>query len=720
MPTPIQPKRTHTSSTASSSSTHAKPKATEAHAVGKATRKPAQDQDALAVGGRPLGIAPERALIGAGARRSSLVDVRAGVVGTTTTGVRGGATSAPTRADFDKLATREDKPGAAFAPTVKFLITDADTPNPKLYFIDGNQFDYHWDFATKGLGKSIPLEQFNKQTYWNDNRKNIAGYVVAHDNFVDGSDKGKFSVEFWASDTVHAKHVAEAFKLIDGAMPFAKGKLVYHPQSDTQEELAKDEATALKQARVPVMTTEKLFANVSYSPLNPGEGYGVLRIMKAGAGGPPPSVRDVCVYADPPPNDLAHVAGLITAQPQTPLSHTNLKAKQNDTPNAYIKGVADDPKVKALDGKIVHFKVTPEGYVLEEATQAQADKFLESQRPKKVQNAPRDLTRKSIVAFGDLGAKDARAFGAKSANLAELQKVLGKAVVPDGFGIPFSFYDAFMKHKSLDDVGAGSGKKISPYAYAKKMMAEPNFKSDAAYREKRLVEFQKLLEKAEVPAELQSKIDALQAKFPAGTRIRCRSSTNNEDLTGFNGAGLYDSFTHRPREGVLSNTVKQVWASLWNFRAFEEREFWRIDHLKAAMGVTVHPNTDDEKANGVALTSNPFDANWRGFYINAQIGENLVTNPENGAVPEETLVSAIGEHLEYETQRIRKSNLTDGKPVLTAEQTKMLVDALAKIHDHFAQVYGKDPNDPGFGMDVEWKILENGKLWIKQARPVVH
>ena len=31
---------------------------------------------------------------------------------------------------------------------------------------------------------------------------------------------------------------------------------------------------------------------------------------------------------------------------------------------------------------------------------------------------------------------------------------------------------------------------------------------------------------------------------------RCRSSTNNEDLVGFNGAGLYDSFTHRPDEGL--------------------------------------------------------------------------------------------------------------------------------------------------------------------------
>ena len=75
--------------------------------------------------------------------------------------------------------------------------------------------------------------------------------------------------------------------------------------------------------------------------------------------------------------------------------------------------------------------------------------------------------------------------------------------------------------------------------------------------------------------------------------MRYRSSTNNEDLPGFNGAGLYDSKTQDPEETEedgIDKSLKGVFASLWTFRAFTEREFHRIDHSVAAMGVLVHPN----------------------------------------------------------------------------------------------------------------------------------
>lgn len=136
------------------------------------------------------------------------------------------------------------------------------------------------------------------------------------------------------------------------------------------------------------------------------------------------------------------------------------------------------------------------------------------------------------------------------------------------------------------------------------------------------------------------------------------------------------------------------------------------------MGVTVHPNQDDERANEVAITKNLYDPNWPGFYVNAQVGESLVTNPTPGAVPEEMLFSAIGPRGEHETQRLRRSSESGGAPVLDDAQVAELVTQMEKVQRHIARLYGRE-RDPGFARDIERKITSDGALQIKQARPAV-
>ena len=95
---------------------------------------------------------------------------------------------------------------------MKFLITGVDTATPQLYFVNTANHPYHWDFATKGLGKQVTLEEFNRLTYFTDNRKNLAGSIIAHDSFAGaGGKKGLYAMEFWPTDPVKAKHVAAAF-----------------------------------------------------------------------------------------------------------------------------------------------------------------------------------------------------------------------------------------------------------------------------------------------------------------------------------------------------------------------------------------------------------------------------------------------------------------------------------------------------------------------------
>jgi pyruvate,water dikinase len=613
----------------------------------------------------------------------------------------------PDRTTFEKFARRDDVPGQLAAEECKLLILGVDTPSPLLYFLNTNEFAFHYDFATRALGLRIPLAQFNAITYFRDDRSNLAGTIIANDRFAPahGGEEGLYALEFWPTDPVRARLVALAYDLVRAAMPFAAEKLAYHPAGDTQEALFAQDAAELQRLGVRSISTKELFANVSYVALNPGEGLGVLSAVDPTAARPP-TIRDVALFTTLP-NDLGHVAGVISATPQTPLSHINLKAKQNDTPNAYVRDAATHERIAPLLGQVVRYSVTPEDFALAPATAQEVAAWLEQIRPKQPQLPPRDLSATQIVDLDDLRHADVLRVGAKAANVAELRTMLPAGVVPDGYAIPFAFYDRFMCDGGFYDDACA-------------IIEDAALAADPERRDEALEQLRKKMKKHDLPDELEAQIADLQARFPAGiSGIRCRSSTNNEDLEGFNGAGLYDSFTHRADEGVLSKTVKQVWASLWNFRAYDEREFHRIDHLSAAMGVLVHPNFDDEAANGVAVTKNPYDPNWPGFYVNVQVGESLVTNPDPDATPDELLVSAIGPQGEYETQYIRRSTLTaDGAPVLSAQQIAVLTEALETIQQRFKVVYEKQDDD-GFAMDVEFKFGADGGLVVKQARPWV-
>ena len=136
--------------------------------------------------------------------------------------------------------------------------------------------------------------------------------------------------------------------------------------------------------------------------------------------------------------------------------------------------------------------------------------------------------------------------------------------------------------------------------------------------------------------QLLDDVEELVSTHLAGKGVFVRSSTNAEDLDGFNGAGLYDTVGNVQGRAALANAIKQVWASLWNFRAVEERELYGIDHRQVYSGVLIQYGINASAA-GVLVTTNLYDPSDRNTYtINAKRGLGIRV-VEGATVPEQIL-----------------------------------------------------------------------------------
>ena len=86
------------------------------------------------------------------------------------------------------------------------------------------------------------------------------------------------------------------------------------------------------------------------------------------------------------------------------------------------------------------------------------------------------------------------------------------------------------------------------------------------------------------------------------------------------------------------------------------------------MGVLVHPNYSDELANGVAVSFDPFGRRDGSYYVNTQLGEDLVTNPEAHSVPEEMLLHPDGAY----TVTARSNQVPAGRLLMSDAQLGQL------------------------------------------------
>jgi hypothetical protein len=604
-----------------------------------------------------------------------------------------GATSIPDAETFMSLATVNNVGWAPFLDDqlyVKFGILDRDTSEPKVYFINSNTYTIHASFWN-GIDASVNGDDSSGEIVFNPNDILPSGVI------------GTYSFNFSFGDAYNFEDTQRTYELLAASMPFLQNNMNHFIGQSSENNHINNYAEDFVDSRIDVVLETDVFAEINYVPFHEAEGYGFFRHMQDL--NETPGSRDIVLY-DALPNSLPRVGGIITSVMQTPLSHVNLRAIQDNVPNAYIADPLSNNAISSLLGNYIYYKVESEQFEIREATLTEVNEWYEDLRPTEPQVPIRDLSITDIIPLDNIEFEMSTAFGAKCSNVATMRDFgFPDGTIPNGFGIPFYYYDEFMQFNNF-------------YQEAQVIMENPVFHNDINFRVERLKLFREDIKAAPMPQWMLDDLQAMHDEFPVGTAVRVRSSTNNEDLPGFSGAGLYTSKTQYPDEGHISKSIKQVYASMWNFRAYEERDFYRVDHFMAAMGVLCHLSFQNEQSNGVGISIDPIYDTENTFYLNTQVGESLITNPDENSVPEEILLyedpDQGGGYLV-----LRLSNLVNpGELVMDQVYLDQMREYLSVIHDEFAILYDVVGAE-GFAMDIEYKVTEEGQLIIKQARPWV-
>lgn len=625
----------------------------------------------------------------------------------------------------DKLPDRETfEAYSRQVGTERFTKFIVDVRTNEIYFFDVNVYKLHVEFAFQEIYKrpqtNDALIEFNRN-YEQDKPEFLLCYLVHH------TDIDEWTMAFWEGDLATDRHVANAYKRMKAGF-YLGSKVKFRPDSTLQEELLGKPGLA----GIPTITNDKIYKSAPYQAFTTGRSVGRLRIIRSvGSAGKAPkgnatgarrpeantiavplnfSDEEIVILTDVLP-DITPVRGIISERFSTPLAHVALRARAWGIPHVGFKNAAT--KFAALDGKWVHFDAQKATATIRLATKGElaADRLKRS-KARTVRLPTADLKEHALKWLPSIRATAAGAYGAKTANLGEIAFAnMPGFSVPTGFGVPVAYYSEHMITHGLD-------------VMAKTLMANPRFQKDPQFRTDELKKLRAAIVAKPLAKGLLKQLQRNLGKLPGGARraVFVRSSTNAEDLPGFNGAGLYDTV---PNVGGAKNIVaalKQVWASVWNKRAYEERAHFGINHA-GVYGAALIQVGVNATAAGVLVTANIYDReDTKSYTINAKGGLGIRV-VEGKKIPEQLIfdLSNFGikvlSRSDEDTMLVfdraggvkEVPNPHKGKPVLTDERAMRLALTAKSLTRLFP------PDKP---LDIEW-LFEGDTLHIVQSRPYI-
>ncbi|MFZ4579345.1 MAG: PEP/pyruvate-binding domain-containing protein [Myxococcota bacterium] len=657
------------------------------------------------------------------------------------------STSVQTAAEFDALAKAPT--GVKYwSRATKYMVPALDDAALVPPLVQ-NAFRYpmHMEFLTSLVFPGLSQSAYMAMVTQRATRKYYAGNLVRIDDPTVGTLYGFTAYTSGglagALEPVEVRHIRDALQTVFTAGPLA---FTFEPYDAAGPKKAK----SWIDPGVPVYFAEH--DDVKVEVYTAGTAYGRVRrysldaFEKADAAGML-TYRDLAVVDSVPFDVVNIVAGLVTAGRQWELTHVNVRLARRGTPNLFVDAALDalapwDGQLVRLDARKKTGDEKADVYTVTPATEAEAEAWWTEHRPK-LNHVP--VIDKTYAGLDALTAMDTAnllvplvtRFGGKATNLAKLYAFLAAEHQVPGFGIPFAPFEAFLDANTVLDARQSPSEVVTLRKYVQRLATDPKMAADPAYRKSVLAGLRAAIEAGQVPAPLvQQLVQRITQVFGgANVRVRFRSSSNVEDGLQFSGAGLYDSQTVCAADSVgsgvggasacdptqgkrdIARGLRKVWASLYNDKAWQERDWYQVPQDQVGMAILVSLGFPDEVANGVAFTGDPSDATETRYLVNAQVGDESVVSNDASKVPEKDLLELTDGKVTA-IVRARSSSLAEpGVPVLTDAQLTLLGEQMAAIAKAYPlDLEGHHPADILF--DLEFKVQAGtGLLKFKQIRP---
>ena len=605
--------------------------------------------------------------------------------------------------DFNYIKGKPLTEKFGHAESIKIIYRISDK---KILFTNASRFPFHYEFCINVLGEEDDLETFNNKNY-----KVRPGreYILCNLNYYSNLDL--YALELMPEDDTKAEVIYDLYKKIAALTYFSdKIKMLV---SSPEMEIKFGTITSF-----PLVKADDIYKGRQYVSLNKGGTFGHLKKVDIkNFDGYKFDKHDIIIL-NGLPNQLPVVSGVLTVPFQTPLCHISLLCQNRGTPNATYRNAWTDKNLLQLENKLVYYEVNADTFLIRSANEQEAKKYWTKIENRKPIELSVDTSKRQLMSMQDLSFKNVSLVGGKAANFAELTKIkVDKKPLPlpeGAFAIPFYYYYQHLKNNNI-------------LSSLDSLLNNPTTLNDPRILDNKLKQIRARIKDAPLDKDfLEAIVKRLKANGNEFINYRFRSSTNAEDVKGFNGAGLYDSKTGSlaDKDKPIEKAIKAVWASLWDERAFAERQYFKIDQHSVAMGILVHRAFGEELSNGVAVTKHLYRKDYPAYTINVQMGEVSVVTPPDTVTCDEAIIG-LGEVTgsnDVEVEYIGRSNLSKDKTVLTNAQISLLTKYLTAIKEHFFYKVEKGNSKSiinfwNYGMDVEFKIdAHTGNLYIKQAR----